>query len=96
MLGRLFNTGEEFWLKMQADYDRFVSPENVVESRLAVTEISARPSSLAQALPLRPVPTPSASGSCPTPDEHAVTGFRSLDLGPWGQPIHGNGRSNIG
>jgi addiction module HigA family antidote len=96
MLGRLFNTGEGFWLKMQADYDRFVAPQNVVEARVATDEISARPSSLGQALPLRPLPTPSVSESCPTPDEHAVSGFGPLDVGPWVHPIHGNGSSNIG
>jgi len=44
MLGRLFNTGEQFWLKMQADYDRFMAPQKVVE--------------MGQAMPVRPMPKP--------------------------------------
>jgi addiction module HigA family antidote len=31
MLGRLFNTGEEFWLKMQAEHDRFMAAQRVVD-----------------------------------------------------------------
>ena len=32
MLGRLFRTGEQFWLQMQAEYDRFIAPQIVVDA----------------------------------------------------------------
>lgn len=32
MLGRLFHTGENFWLQMQAEYDRAIAPQIVVDA----------------------------------------------------------------
>jgi addiction module HigA family antidote len=74
MLGRLFNTGEAFWLKMQAEYDRFVAPQNIVDSDVVPSEAAqARPSSMVPA-PGRRLPKP-PPGSFPTTADLSATDF---------------------
>ena len=65
MLGRLFNTGEDFWLKMQADYDRFVAPQNVVDSDVVPAEARGAVCALG---PVRARATPSEAGTCALPE----------------------------
>ena len=95
MLGRLFNTGDQFWLKMQAEYDRFVAPQNVVESHLPPTDVPARPSSLGQEMQLRNLPKP-IPASFPDPADHAVSEFCPPEVAPWGRAILSNDSGSIG
>jgi addiction module HigA family antidote len=91
MLGRLFNTGEEFWLKMQADYDRFVAPQNVVEAGVVPGEPQARPQSLGQQSIARSLPSP-----IPTSVDHDVSEFCPPDVAQWGRVLESDGRGTIG
>jgi addiction module HigA family antidote len=95
MLGRLFNTGEEFWLKMQADYDRYVGPQNTVEADAMTPEGSGRPSQVGQSVPRRrlPKPVPTSFASAP---ELSATDFSPRDVTSWERVAQGNGRSSIG
>ena len=95
MLGRLFNTGDAFWLKMQADYDRFVAPQKVVEAGPVSVDGPAAPSSSDQSLALRHLPRP-VQESYPDPVDHPVTDFHPRDVVAWAQPIEGSGPSSIG
>jgi antitoxin HigA-1 len=93
MLGRLFNTGDAFWLKMQADYDRFVAPQKVVEAGPVTVEGPAAASS-DQSLAPRRLPKP-VQESFPDQVGHPVTDFHPRDVVAWAQPIEG-GPSSIG
>jgi addiction module HigA family antidote len=96
MLGRLFNTGEEFWLKMQAEYDRFVAPQHVVDSGVVPAEPSARPA-LGQAMAIRNLPKPPVAGGFQNPPDHsAMSEFHPPDVASWSRLEQGDGRSSIG
>ena len=96
MLGRLFNTGEAFWLKMQADYDQFVAPQNVVESGVVPVEFTERPPSLGQAKPMRQLTRPVSASFTNDPDRSGSE-FRPRDvMTPWGQLAPDNGGTRIG
>jgi addiction module HigA family antidote len=95
MLGRLFNTGEEFWLKMQADYDRFMAPHNVVDANVAPAELATRSMSVGQATPVRRLPKP-VPGSFPNTADLAATDFPSRAATIREGLIQGNGPGNIG
>jgi addiction module HigA family antidote len=94
MLGRLFNTGEGFWLKMQAEYDRFTGSENVIDARVVPADVPARPSSAGQGMPLRRLPKP-IPGSIPTPTDLSATEFPAGEVASWGRPVEGDGISSI-
>jgi hypothetical protein len=97
MLGRLFNTGDAFWLTMQAEYDRYMAPQTVIDSRVIPADAPSRPASVGQGAPVRrlakPVPM---QGSCPTPNELSASEFPAPDVASWGRRVQGNGRSGIG
>ena len=96
MLGRLFNTGEEFWLKMQADYDRFVGPQTVVDDRVMPVDGPSRSAALGQgAQQWRQLPKPTVTTYVGEADE-PVTSFGATDVVPWRQEIEVSRRSSIG
>ncbi len=95
MLGRLFKTGDEFWLKMQADYDRFVGPQNLVDARAIPAEASARPASLGQGMAMRRL-AKSSPASVPDAVELPASDFPPHDVASWGRPVDGDGRTSIG
>jgi addiction module HigA family antidote len=95
MLGRLFNTGQDFWLKMQAEYDRFMALQNIVECGVAPIELPGRPSSLSQGLPLCQLPMPKQR-SFPHANDHSDSDLPPQDVPKWRQVIEGNGPSTIG
>jgi addiction module HigA family antidote len=92
MLGRLFNTGEAFWLKMQAEYDRFTAPQNVIDARVVSADGSSRPSAVGQAVPARRLLMP-RQGSFPTSGDLAASELPALDVASRGRLIQGDGRS---
>jgi antitoxin HigA-1 len=94
MLGRLFNTGDEFWLRMQAEYDRFMARQNVVDSRVVPAEAPAR-ASVGQGTPARRLPK-ALPASFPNPADLSVSEFAPRDAASWGQLMEGNGGSRIG
>jgi addiction module HigA family antidote len=94
MLGRLFNTGEDFWLKMQADYDRFMAPQNVVESRVVPADVPARAVSLSPPLPARRLAQP-VPESFPGETDLSASDLAPRDVATWGRPAQGSRRSSI-
>lgn len=95
MLGRLFGTGDEFWLKMQADYDRFVGPQNLVDARVVPADAAARPASLGQGLAVRRL-TKSSPASVPDAVELPSSEFPPHDVASWVRPVEGDGLTSIG
>ena len=51
VLGRLFKTGDEFWLKMQADYDRLTAAQKVVEATVVPADVPPQSLSLNYMIP---------------------------------------------
>jgi addiction module HigA family antidote len=86
MLGRLFNTGEQFWLKMQADYDRFTAPQNVIDARIAPT--------VSQSMSPRRLPKP-VPGSFPMPSDLSTNDFTAADRASRSRLGEGHGRSIV-
>jgi hypothetical protein len=79
---------------MQADYDRFVAPQKVVEAGPVPVEGPAAPPSSDQSLALRHLPKP-VQENFPDTVDHPVTDFHPRDVVAWAQPIEG-GPSSIG
>jgi addiction module HigA family antidote len=95
MLGRLFNTGEEFWLKMQADYDRFMAPQNVVDADVVPAELAARPNAVGPATSVRRLSKP-VPASFPSPADLAVSDFPPRAVTAGERLTQGNGPGNLG
>jgi addiction module HigA family antidote len=94
MLGRLFNTGEQFWLKMQADYDRFTAPQNVIDARIAPTDVPGRPAAVSQSMSPRRLPKP-VPGSFPMPSDLSTNDFTAADRASRSRLGEGHGRSIV-
>ncbi len=58
MLGRLFQTGDQFWLQMQVDYDRFIAASVVVDAAAQETQVQPPRIPAAQDSPMRLLPKP--------------------------------------
>ena len=95
MLGRLFNTGEGFWLKMQAEYDSFAALQNMIDSRVVPPDAPAVASSSGQVKPFRLLPKP-APANFSSPPDLSSDEFPPGDVATWGRVIHSNGNSSVG
>ncbi len=96
MLGRLFNTGEDFWLKMQADFDRHMAPQNVVDAGVAPSESRSRPSLTGPGMQSRRLPRPPVVTYANGTDSGTENDFTVEEVVPWGRPSHDSGRSSVG
>jgi addiction module HigA family antidote len=82
MLGRLFHTGVNFWLQMQADYDRHMAPQIVLDAASVPAEPVGRLVAREDARELRRLPGPSSAGIRGLPQDAAV-GFVADGLPAW-------------
>jgi addiction module HigA family antidote len=96
MLGRLFNTGEDFWLKMQAEFDRHMAPQNVVDGGVVPPESRARPSLAGPGMQARHLPRPPIVTYPEGTDGGAPTDFTVEEVVPWGRQSHDSDRSSFG
>jgi addiction module HigA family antidote len=72
MLGRLFRTGVNFWLQMQADYDRHAAPQIIVDMAPQPEAPAARLSMREDDRPIRRLPRPVPAVRRPLQDNGGI------------------------
>ncbi len=92
MLGRLFHTGVNFWLQMQADYDRHTAPQIVLDAASVPAEPAGRLAGREDERQMRRLPNPSSSDLIGLPHDAAME-FGNESLPAWeAVSPAGNGR----
>jgi hypothetical protein len=94
MLGRLFHTGVNFWLQMQAEYDRHSAPQIVVDSGSLASEPPARLSMRDADRTMPRLPKPLPSGRCPASDGPFID-FAAETLTAWEVPVPTGDRRGV-
>lgn len=82
MLGRLFHTGVNFWLQMQADYDRHTAPQIVLDAASVPAEPPGRLAAREDDRQTRRLPKPSSAGLRRLPHD-AVMDYGAESLPAW-------------
>jgi len=94
MLGRLFHTGVNFWLQMQAEYDRHSAPQIVVDGGCLSPEPPARLSMRDGDRQMPRLPKPSGSARGPA-TEGPFINFAPETLTAWEVPVRPGNRRGV-